>query len=614
MFRDLRAETKLIIILCIVTFAVYANTLKNGFAYDDISVITKNSIVTKGISAIPEIFTTPYRWGFFINSNEMYRPLSQVMFAVEYQLFSGDPGPMHLVNVIFIIGCVVLLFRFVLSLFDEEAMTIAFVTALLFALHPVHTEVVANIKSRDELMCFFFSFLSLLVFIRYIRSGKLILLAAGGFCFLVALFSKETAVFFLPVILLVFFFYRNSNKTRSVYITAVSVAAAAFFLFVRFKVLGAYNAGHIYDVPFIDNQLTGAPSLSSRLATAVLVVGKYLQLLMFPYPLICDYSYSTIPFVNFSDIRVLFTLALCAGLVLWSIYRFVKYRRDPLAFAVFLMIGFILAFSNAFFLIGATMGERFLFFASAGFCLFVALLFQKWSRVGSWSGLIQRKMLLAAILLLLGLDGWLIMVRNSEWKDSITLYESDVRKAPSNARLYFFLGNELLINGMTNTADGVFMVNRSLENFRKAVEIYPGYLDANKMMAKGFFSLSKLDSAEIYLNKVITLRHSDTEALNNLNVIYFTAQKYTQAIKMCKKILATDSFFVEKYNDIAICYLHMGKHDSAIASLNTAIGKNPGYGSSYANLALAYKMKGIMDSARKYEVAARTYFPGFSVY
>src|SRR6185437_14769362 len=137
---------KLALLLGVFSILVYANTIRNGYVLDDSSVITENTIVVKGISAIPELLTTPYRRGFFVTSNDLYRPLSLVMLAVEYEFFGMNPAPNHFINTLFFAGCVILLFFFLDKLFERKRTAVAFIAALLFAAHPIHTEVVANIK------------------------------------------------------------------------------------------------------------------------------------------------------------------------------------------------------------------------------------------------------------------------------------------------------------------------------------------------------------------------------------------------------------------------------------------------------------------------------------
>src|ERR1700733_8937415 len=122
---------KLAFLLGLVSFIVYSNTLINGFALDDANSIMNNAIVKKGIATIPELLTTPYHRGTITTvTNDLYRPLSLVMFATEYQLFGARPLPFHLVNVLLFAGCVILLFLFLAQFFDRKKTIVAFLAAL----------------------------------------------------------------------------------------------------------------------------------------------------------------------------------------------------------------------------------------------------------------------------------------------------------------------------------------------------------------------------------------------------------------------------------------------------------------------------------------------------
>jgi len=610
---------KLVIILALVAFILYANTFTNDYAYDDISVITKNAIVTKGITAIPEILSTPYRYGFFKTNNDLYRPLPLVMFAIEYQLFDGKPFAGHFMNVLFFACCVVLLFIVLNDLFGHKYTLAAFIAALLFALHPMHTEVVANIKSCDELMCFFCAFLSLHLFIRYAGGGKVKLLVVGAACYFLSLLSKETSITFLAVIPLVFFFYKNDNKKRSLYITICVMLAAVFFLVIRFMVLKAYNTDHTFDVKFIDNPLIGAPSTVSRQATAVLVLGKYLLLLLIPYPLICDYSYSSIPFTSFANIWVLLSLMGYITIAITGIYRLIKFPKDPYALGILFFLITLALFSNLLFLTGAIMAERFVFFASAGFCLvaafIIARLLPKFQFEDLEKALINKKLL--AIFIPVALVFAVITItRNNDWANSLTLYRADIKNNPGDARLYYFLGNELLLTGTTeaDAAKREQMATEAIDDLKHALAIYPAYGDAHRVMGNGYFFLSRLDSAELYYRKAAELDTGDMEALNNLDVVYFNEKAYNASIGTCKKIIQKDPGDIGKYNNIGICYIRLARYDSAVYFLKKGVLANSSINAFYEHLALAYKMDNKVDSARKYEAIARQHHPGFSVY
>jgi hypothetical protein len=354
--KDYSLTIKLALLLGILSLLVYANTLKNGFVLDDSSAVVENTIVAKGASAIPELLSTPYRRGFFITSNDLYRPLSLVMFAAEYSMFEKNPMPYHAMNVLIFAGCVMLLFLFLDKLFERKRTVAAFIAAFLFALHPIHTEVVANIKSRDELLCFFFVFLSLNIFIKYIQAGKMRNLALGVICFFLSLLSKETVITFIAIIPMIFFFYRNEQRKRSVYITAGIVIAAAIFLMIRFSVLNAYNANGIADIDVADNGLAmKSLAFSSRIATAVLIMGSYLKLLFVPYPLVCDYAYNTIPFVTFANVGVLLSLAIYIAMGVFGIKLFFKNKKDPYAFAILFYLITMSLFANIIFMKGSEM-------------------------------------------------------------------------------------------------------------------------------------------------------------------------------------------------------------------------------------------------------------------
>jgi len=193
-------------VLFIGSFLLYANTLHNGFAIDDLEVITGNTFVKKGIAGIPEILSTPHLRGFMIAPNETYRPLSLVFFAVENDFFGINPAVGHFFNILFFGFCVVLLFTFLDKLFDRRKTMVAFIAAALFAVHPIHTEVVDNIKSFDELLCFFFAFLSLNVFIAYAQTGRWQQLVAGIGCMFLSFISKETVISFIVIVPVVLFF------------------------------------------------------------------------------------------------------------------------------------------------------------------------------------------------------------------------------------------------------------------------------------------------------------------------------------------------------------------------------------------------------------------------
>lgn len=336
------------IFLIIISFLVYANTLRNGFVLDDKVAITNNVMVGKGFSAIPQILFTPYHLGYDLaNTDNLYRPLSLVVFASVHEYFGTAPAAYHFINILLFAGCVVMLFQFIDKLFEQKKTAVAFIASLLFALHPIHTEVVANVKSCDELLCFFFAFLCLNLFVSYMQTGALRHLIAGALYYMLSLFSKETSITFLVIIPLIFFFYRNENRKRAIFITASSVAMAMIFLLTRYMVLNYYHANNQDAIGVTENILIDkALTTESRLATVVFILGHYVKLLFLPHPLICIYSYGNIPYVHFSNVKVILSLAIYIFMAVFSIYCLFKKRGDPYAFGILFFLITISLFSN----------------------------------------------------------------------------------------------------------------------------------------------------------------------------------------------------------------------------------------------------------------------------
>ncbi|MCW3122623.1 MAG: tetratricopeptide repeat protein, partial [Flavipsychrobacter sp.] len=585
-------KTKLALLLGIFAFLLYVNTLKNGYVLDDSSVITENTIVVKGISAIPEILTTPYRRGFFVTSNDLYRPLSLVMMAIEYQFFGMNPMPSHLINVLLFAGCVVLLFFFLDKLFDEKKTAVAFIASLLFAAHPIHTEVVANIKSGDELLCFLFVFLSMNIFVKYIETGKMKQLILGCACFFLSFLSKETVVTFLAVIPMTFFFYRNENKKRSIHITVGIVIMTALALMLRVSVLSAYNANGIADIDFADNGLAlKTLPYASRIATAVLILGYYIKLLFIPYPLVCDYAYNTIPFTTFSDPRVLASLAIYLFLGIFGAIRLFKNNKDPYAYAILFFLITISLFSNIPFLIGSTMGERFMFFGLLGLCMVIALLLEKWvSKTATDTlAIIKSPKVLAVIIPVCLAYSAIAIDRNGDWYSNFTLYHTDIANSPNSSKLNYFLGLEYEKVVAEQEKDPVKQKQIRLlgmEYLKKSLAIDPDLANAQSDLGNAYSIFQQLDSAEVHEKRALELMPNSTMTAGNLAGVYYFNKKYRESIDLSLKTIAMKPDFISAYGNLGRCYLALGKVDSTIFILNKAITIDPNYNFAYEVLAI----------------------------
>ena len=593
------AQWKLCMVLALLAGAVYINTLFNGYALDDDMVIARNAYVQQGVKSIPLLLATPHLMGYNHRMVDTYRPLSLVMFALEYQLFGLNPLVGHLVNIFLFMACVVMLFIFLNELFGPSRTTLAFIATLIFAVHPIHTEVVANVKGRDDLLCFFLAFLSSFLFLGYAASGCRYKLVLGLLCALLAFLSKETVVTFVAINALIFFFYKHENRTRSVVITVGMVAIAFTYILLRTVVMHKYAAGGQYHLGFEDNLLVAAPSLSARLATAIMVLGNYLKLQIIPYPLICLYSYNTIPVVGFANPVVIVSAIIYLSSAIFGLYRLRTYGKDPWAFAILFYLITIALFSNTPFLVWAVQADRFTFFSSAGICMLLALAIETWWPRTKHPDILRSKVGIGLLLIVGLLYGTVTIARNADWKNNYSLFSADLTKAPNDIRLHHHLAATINLMALSEKNDSVrsALENESIVHFKKALELYPQYESAMTDLATLYSDRQMFDSAEKYFLKALSLRPKDAVAANNLGSLYYNLGRYEKAAFYYKKAtLLTPDINFSYLNLSRACFM-LNEHDSVIKYCRLLLRIEPKNIDGNRQMAESFAKLGQLDSA-----------------
>jgi hypothetical protein len=199
------------LIIVLFIFAIYGNSIRNEYNLDDEFVTNGNPQVAKGIKAIPEIFTSLYSQRQ--NLAYGYRPVVKATYAIEYQFFGWNPHISHFFNILLYAICCFVLFIVLKRIFQNYSSSLFLVVVLLFAAHPVHTEVVNSLKNRDEILSLTFSLLALISFIKYYENKKFIWLVSGLILFIIAILSKLNAVTFIIIIPLAIYFKNNDKNS-----------------------------------------------------------------------------------------------------------------------------------------------------------------------------------------------------------------------------------------------------------------------------------------------------------------------------------------------------------------------------------------------------------------
>jgi hypothetical protein len=678
-FLPTQQRLTVFLVLTLVAAATYVNTLGHQMAYDDEQVIRKNDFVLKGIKGIPDIFKHDTYYSFYKNNNlknilpgGRYRPLSIATFALEQQLVGVkndsvpiqfiwdvngngivDPdedtiqdgilsqedfyarglGLRHFINVLLFTLTVGLLYIFFSVYFKILPAELVFFACLLFAVHPIHTEVVANIKSRDEILSLFFVSLSLLFSFRYAYKSVLIdCILAALFLFL-ALLSKEYAVLLLFLVPISVYFadldcFKKTQKKELIFSFGL-VLIFVFLTILSFKqnwcllLLIAYFIIHVYinksagihqlvayfglsimlyfymrlnatndlkDTVLFSSNIISNPYLlatSEQLwATKIYVLFKYIKLLLLPYPLISDYSYSTIIYRSFFNWEVI--CSIIVYLISTVLFILFLIKRKPLGFFLFIFLSFFFLVANIFVDIGATMGERLMYHSSLGVC-FIIVWPIKWCFDSLWS----RKKIIVNFLFcfysIVVLAFFILSVnRNRDWENNEKLFHADLPKAPQNIVLLSGEARNLYLNAeriKKDTTESNKLLRESITLVDKGLNINGAYTPLYQTLALDFFLLKeydnavssakaclKLDSLDI-ISKTILISVAKQNIL--LGLQQFKQKNYTNAISYFDASIKLDPFNTDAYYNKAYCLKKLNDTTNAITLLKKALEIEP---------------------------------------
>ncbi len=568
-----------IFLLIAFTFLLYSNSINHDYALDDDIVTRLNSYVQKGLSGIPDIFSHGMLKGFN-NINDRfspYRPLPLMTFAVEKQFFGNNPVAHHFFNVIYYVICVTVVFLLLQKLFPDTNILFPFSMALLFAAHPIHTEVVANIKSRDEILSLLFAALAFLLLmnkITEIEKGK-ILLAPSIFFFL-SLLAKESAITLGMIVPLMLYFFTQLNISKILKSSLPFAGAAIIYLLIRISVQdNVPSADDKMDI--INNTLAAAPDLAHRYATAVQIIGKYLLLLIAPVTLSADYSYAQIPIVGWSDWKAFVPLLVILSLLVFSFISFKK--KEPLSFCVLYFFITMIMVSNIFMQIGATLAERFLFVPSLSVCIAIPVLLVRISKQNVKNITLTHSRVFSGVIgVILLLFSLKTISRNSDWKNNYTLFTAGLLSAPNSASAHSSYASELRRKAEQepmSLEQRQKLLDESVEEYWKALKIYPKYAEASYNMGVSFWDGNNIDSAAAAYRRTILINPNYQNALNNLGVYYIKKSKYDSAIIIYKTLIRKNPEYAQAYANIGAAYHNIRSYDSALYYYNKALLLNP---------------------------------------
>lgn len=597
------------IIVAVLSFVFYINTVTNESAHDDLIVIVQNEYVLEGFAGIPEIFTKDAYDSYYRqynSSNQLaggrYRPLSILTFAIEQQFFGAIPKDKidsffnhaitfgvkdpheqilirdmhirHFFNVLWFTLSIVVLLYFLRYIVFRSNPIMALIATIIFAIHPIHTEVVANVKSRDEIMSLLFLCLTFIYAFKYRETGIKSKLWLSLLFFLLAFLSKEYAITMLVLLPLSFYIFDKSTVQKSIMATLPYGIVVVIYVIMRLQVVTGMNPDSNHEI--LNNPYAFAVG-NEKIATEISTTLNYLKLLIFPHPLSADYSYNQIPYKDFSHPQVWLSLLVHIGLI-WAFFYYYK-RRHVMSFAIAFYLLNLAMICNIIFDIGATMGERLIYHSSVGFAIALAYFLYKGMEklkpaavgVASLGGFMA---------IIIVLCGFKTMERNLEWKNDLTLFTADIKVASESVMVNANVAAALIDKSDFEKTDSMKKADlvEGIRLLDKSIVLHNTYVIAYLNKGLAYFKLGIPDSVMPALDKARELYPNHPklpEMYYNTGVTFYMQKKYPQAIDAWTKTLKAKPDYTQAQGAINILKKAMAEAAQPTQTATVQPGQQP---------------------------------------
>ena len=580
-----KAGYLLISILFLVPLLVYLPTLFNGFVYDDMEQVLANPWIVD-FAHLGDIFFSA-TWAFMKESggSNYYRPMMHLGFLIEQHLFGFSPKAFHLLNILMHSLNSVLLFFIAIKLIaswslrgkefvNNEQLDGAFITshyymafsaAMIFALHPINSEVVNWVSALPELTYTLFLFLAFYIYITFNHGARKA--ALTSLLFFLALLSKETAMSFVLIILCYDFSILGHSFIKRYRRYIPYIITAVIYMGLRTYALGGFAQSSM-----VESTLYG--SIINIFPTTL----RYIVKLVWPSNLSIIYSYK--PFYSLADPFVILSILVLLSI---AVAAFAFRKRGGV---VFLSLWIIIPLLPVLYAPVVSIGgfaDRYLYLPSAGFAILAVVLFSSLSSIKETG-----KIFSVLLILLLIIYSVLTVKRSMAWKDSMTLWASTVESAP----------NSLIVNM------GLAAAYRSEGDNEKAIEFYNRALRIDPFTYKPYYNLALIysdindtSSAEANYLTTIRLNPLNDRAYFNLAVLYDKSGEFEKAAHYYKETIRVNPLSARARDNLAQLYKNSNNPVAALREYKEAVLANPLSSTAHYNLAWSLQEAGDNKSA-----------------
>lgn len=506
--------------IALIGFLAYSNSLNNNFMWDDYFLVRNNAHI-KQWSYIGRIFIEDVGTGSGIKIG-FWRPLQMLTYMCNYACAGLNLRTYHLTNIVLHILVALALYWCIVRLFANKL--IAFVAALLFSVHPVHTEAVTYISGRSDSLAALCILLSFIAYLRYLQSRRGTMYTFMLISFSLALLSREISIFFPLSLLLYHYAFKIPCRAKTLILPFV---LSVGYIVARLTLLKSFLPE------------TATSTVLERLPGAFVALANYSRLLCMPSDLHMEYGNRFFGWHSTGTLIGVFLFVAVIGLL----YR--KRNSDRLLFFSFGWFLLWLLPSLNIFPINAYMAEHWLYLPSMGIFIILANVFYK-----AYTAARTRAAAIICVIILIVTYAFLTLQQNEYWKHPIAFYERTIRYNPFSARLYGNLGS-------TYRELGKF--EEAVAAYQKALEVNPSFTGVYINMGIAYEQMGNYGEAIKAYEKAALSHPEDAAAYAKLAQAYYTANNPKVACRYYQKAVLLGHTFAPSFSGTLQTYCKSGR-------------------------------------------------------
>ncbi|KAM6448586.1 protein O-mannosyl-transferase TMTC4 isoform 1-T1 [Liasis olivaceus] len=602
----------------------FVNSYDGDFVFDDSEAIINNKDL-RADTPLGDLWHHDF-WGSKLSSNtshKSYRPLTVLTFRINYLLAGGfHPLGFHIINII--LHCIIsVLIVDVFSIllgglqYTNKGRRLNFVpkssllAALLFAVHPVHTECIAGIVGRADLLCALFFLLSFLGYCKAFKENKegsqfsttwvLLSVLLGT----MAMLCKEQGVTILGLnalfdavvinrlnILEVILKILHKDKSVESLVVfrkgllfrmTLLLSGGATILYARWQIMGTGPPAFTE----VDNPASFAASPFVRAVNYNYYYSLNAWLLLCPWWLCFDWSMGCVPLIkSVGDWRIIALVLLWLCLIVLACQALGSkdsQKRRILTLGLgFLIIPFLPA-SNLFFRVGFVIAERVTYLPSIGYCILITYGFCLLCKQAK-----KKKWLVAALLGLLLINVWRCILRSNQWRSEERLFRSALSVCPLNAKVHYNVGKNLADNGNQSAA---------ISYYREAVRLNPKYVHAMNNLGNILKEKNELHEAEELLSLAVQIQPDFAAAWMNLGIVQNSLRRYEEAEESYWTAIRHRKKYPDCYYNLGRLYADLNRHIDALNAWRNATVLKPQHSLAWNNMIILLDNTGNLAQA-----------------